>query len=77
MMVRIEERKQFNLGGQRDDETIKILTSGLLDAIAAIRLVACADQLPAVWRSGDRGERVCSCCIEMGGQLLLRFGLCP
>ena len=58
MMVRIEERKQFNLGGQRDDETIKILTSGLLDAYLVVRLVACADQLPAVWRSSDCRECV-------------------
>ena len=52
MMVRIEERKQLNLGGQRD-ETIKILTSGVLDADLAARLVACVSRLRPVWRSSD------------------------
>ena len=52
MMVRIEERKQLNLGGQRD-ETIKILTSGVLDADLVARLVACVSRLRPVWRSSD------------------------
>ena len=52
MMVRIEERKQLNLGGQRD-ETIKIFTSGVLDADLAARLVAYVSRLRPVWRSSD------------------------
>lgn len=52
MMVRIEERKQLNLGGQRDGE-IKILTSGVLYADLVARLVACVSQLRPVWRSSD------------------------
>ena len=52
MMVRIEERKQLNLGGQRDGE-IKILTGGVLDADLAARLVAYVSRLRPVWRSSD------------------------
>ena len=76
MMVRIEERKQLNLGGQNNDETIKILTSGLLDADLATRLVACASQLRPVWRPSDCGERVLPNSLALGRQLLLRFRLC-
>ena len=52
-MVRIEDRKQLNLGGQNNDETIKILTSGVLDADLTARLVAYVSRLRPVWRSSD------------------------